>query len=118
MQAAAQAAERRAQDDIGCACGHRSGTDFSNEDITAIENGQPAASGASPAAVEESRASTTWNPNKQGIQNTAKASSASGSAHSHNFQLDCSARGSPSFQRSLKESKEDVVDLTVDSDDD
>ncbi|BDA50451.1 probable DNA-dependent metalloprotease WSS1 [Coccomyxa sp. Obi] len=40
QQAAADAAERRAQDDIGCACGLRSGTDFSNEKIVVIEHGQ------------------------------------------------------------------------------
>lgn len=46
MQAAAAAAARRANDDVGCACGSRSGRDFLAEDIAAIEQGQPASSGS------------------------------------------------------------------------
>ena len=130
-QAAAEAAERRARDDIGCACGYRSGTDFSKQDVTAIEDGQPAANGASIPASRAAGANNASKPDQPAVQYQPSRQSAagpgegrlgavtSGEQHGQQSQLDCSRGGLTVLNHHTRGvgSVEEVVDLTFDSDD-
>lgn len=121
MQAAANAAERRARDDAGCACGLQSGTHFSNEDIVAIENGQQDVSASSRRLMVSTDPDRAAQRHVQHSTRRSRLNSiASGSGPNKSFQQEGRRTEHKQSQKYSIEAgaMEDVVDLTIDSDGD
>ena len=119
MQAAADAAERRAQDDIGCACGLRSGTDFSNEGIVGIEHGDQdvvvssqslMVGPSSNRAGQRHGQQSTWRGRPDSIP------SGLGTGETFREKIRKTQEKESEEYRLGGDAMEDVVDLTIDSD--
>lgn len=125
LQAAAAAAERRARDDAGCACGAKGGTSFTEAEVTILES-QPIS-----AAAEDSRSTRDPSVEQPGDakQNTANAIRLQGqggksmdvSAHQQSELCSRHApqqRGDTGKQERTREEvdMQELIDLTADSD--
>ena len=126
VQAAAAAAERRARDDAGCACGARGGTSFTEAEVIELES--------QPSSAAAQQAQGTGNPEAQlpahGEQNEATASRVQGQncvaldatsqqqrelLHGHRQQQ--TAVNGNSKQTREEVDMQELIDLTADSDD-
>lgn len=127
VQAAAAAAERRARDDAGCACGAKGGTSFTEAEVIELES-QPGSAAAQQALGTE----------EPGVQQPAHAEQSRAGASSMQGQSCVALEATPQQQGELlygrkhqqtavngkrKQSREaadmrELIDLTADSDDD
>ncbi|CAL5229206.1 g12489 [Coccomyxa viridis] len=126
-EAAAAAAERRARDDAGCACGAKGGTSFTEAEVIELES-QPGSAAAQQALGTE----------EPGVQQPAHAEQSRAGASSMQGQSCVALEATPQQQGELlygrkhqqtavngkrKQSREaadmrELIDLTADSDDD
>ena len=126
LQAAAAAAERRARDDAGCACGAKGGTSFTEAEVVELES--------QPSSAAAQQAQGTGIP---GVQQLAHGEPSTASASSMHGQS-CAALAATSQEQAellqrhkhqqtavngnRKQIREEVdmrelIDLTADSDD-
>ncbi len=110
MQAAAAAAERRARDDAGCACGAKGGTAFTEAEVIELES--------QPSSAAAQQAQGTGIP---GVQQLAHGEPSSASALSMQSQscatLDATSQQQAAVNGNRKQTREELIDLTADSDD-
>lgn len=132
VQAAAEAAQRRAQDDVGCGCGAKTSTDLSERDVQILETSQDgAASDLQRTGVLE--ASAVSASMRDGTCARARSPSTGAASAAGNKQTSLRGEGSACDPVSTADGAgtrqglhngvvscqtDDVVDLTGDSDED
>jgi len=130
LQAAAAAAERRARDDAGCACGAKGGTSFTEAEVIELESQLSSAASCQQKVTRESDAQQSGNAEHQSAigsrahaqngtgseaipqQQSVQVGLQSGFADRHVHQQ----RGGTVEQKQSEHQQEDLIDLTADSD--
>lgn len=131
LQAAAEAAQRRAQDDVGCGCGAKSSTDLSEREVIILETSQDGAA-SSPQRVCVHQPAASFSVLRDGMCAGPEVSDRGGASAVVNKQPSLGGVGlaentvgaadgagnRPDVRRGGSYQTEDVVDLTADSDED
>jgi len=130
LQAAAAAAERRARDDAGCACGAKGGTSFTKAEVIELES---QLSSAAPCQQKVTRESDAQQPgdaeHQSAIGSRAHAQNGTGSeaiSQQQSVQVGLQSgfadrhvhqqRGGTVEQKQSEHQQDNLIDLTADSD--
>lgn len=130
LQTAALAAERRARDDTGCACGAKGGTSFTEAEVIELESQPSSAVPRQQNGTRESDAQQLGNAEHQsGIGARAHGQNGTGSEavhHQQSVQVELQSgfadkhvhqqRGGIVEQKQFEHQQEESIDLTADSD--
>ena len=130
LQAAATAAERRARDDAGCACGAKGGTSFTEAEVIELESQPSSAPPHQQNGTRESDAQQLGSAEQESaIGARAHGQNGTGSEavfQQHSVQVGLQdgfadryvhqQRGGTVEQKQSEHQQEDLIDLSADSD--